>query len=269
VQERQLSNRLPIPYVPEVDIVTFKEEPQSLKVKLPDESHLNMPIFSCGNTKEYLMHIVAVLQIINQTGLPKKCRMLAKAVVKRLEALKNLLEAAGSQDTVLVNIDIQAHKGEIEQTQHMLQEAQKAHDKVIVKMYEQLRKLLSSDAQFQWDRICHEMHKHNLWAGINGQVTVGRRPQMWMSFRDCLKLHKLTFFTADTAKRQQFYVQQVVRKPQRATVLQHILQMGVLNDYDKHLPTLKDSPEAVLTTKKGNIPFGKAELATTVLASVL
>jgi hypothetical protein len=39
----QLSNRLPIPYVPEVDIVTPKEEPQSLKVKLPDKSHLNMP----------------------------------------------------------------------------------------------------------------------------------------------------------------------------------------------------------------------------------
>jgi hypothetical protein len=40
----QLSNRPPIPYVPEVDIVTPKKEPQSLKVKFPDESHLNMPI---------------------------------------------------------------------------------------------------------------------------------------------------------------------------------------------------------------------------------
>jgi hypothetical protein len=45
--------------------------------------------------------------------------------------------------------------------------------------------------------------------------------------------------------------------------------MGVLNDYIKHLPTLKDSPKAVPTTKKGNIPFGKADLAAIVLASVL
>jgi hypothetical protein len=44
--------------------------------------------------------------------------------------------------------------------------------------------------------------------------------------------------------------------------------MGVLNDYVKHLPTLKDSPKAVLTTKKGNITFGKADLAVIVLASV-
>jgi hypothetical protein len=57
----QLSNRLPIPYEPEVDIVMPKEEPQSLKVKLPNKSHLNMPIYSHGNTKEYLTHIVTVL----------------------------------------------------------------------------------------------------------------------------------------------------------------------------------------------------------------
>jgi hypothetical protein len=57
----QLSNRMPIPYIPKTDIVTPKEELQSLKVKLPDNSHLNMPIYSHGNTKEYLMHIVAVL----------------------------------------------------------------------------------------------------------------------------------------------------------------------------------------------------------------
>jgi hypothetical protein len=44
--------------------------------------------------------------------------------------------------------------------------------------------------------------------------------------------------------------------------------MGVLNDYVKHLPTLKDSFKAVLTTKKGNIPFGEADLAAIVLSSV-
>ena len=49
---------------------------------------------------------------------------------------------------------------------------------------------------------------------------------------------------------------------------QHISKIGVLNDYIKHLPTLKDSPKAIPTTKKGNIPFGKADLAAIVLASV-
>jgi hypothetical protein len=45
--------------------------------------------------------------------------------------------------------------------------------------------------------------------------------------------------------------------------------MGVLNDYVRQLPTLMDSTKAVPTTKKGNVPFGKADLATIVLVSFL
>ncbi len=115
-EKGQLSHRPPIPYVPVVDVVTPKEEPQLFKVKLPDASHLNMPIYSRGNNEEYLAHIVVVLQVIEQKGLPKKCRVLAKAVVRLSEALKNLQEAAGSQETVLTSIDVTARKVEIEQT---------------------------------------------------------------------------------------------------------------------------------------------------------
>ncbi len=90
---------------------------------------------------------------------------------------------------------------EIEQTVQMLQESQKAHDKAIAETYEQLRNLLSGNAQSQWDCICRERHEHDSWAAVNGQVTKGRRPRMWMSFLDCLELHKLTVFSADAAKR--------------------------------------------------------------------
>jgi hypothetical protein len=196
----QLSNWPPIPYVPVVDIVMPKEEPQIFKVKLPDVSHLSMSIYSHGNKKEYLAHIVAVLWIIDQKGLPKKCRILTKAVVRRSEALKNLQEAAGSQDTASMNVDVTACKVEIEQTSQMLQEAQKAHNKAIAKSYKQLRNLLSGDTQSQWDRVCREMHKRDLWAAVNGSVTKGKHPQMWMSFLDCLELHKLKVFSADAAK---------------------------------------------------------------------
>ncbi len=110
-----------------------------------------MPIYSCGNTKEYLTHIVAVLHIIKQKGLDAKCRKLGKAVVSQSKTLKNLLEAAGSKDTVLLDLDVQASKVEIEQTQQMLQETQKAHNKAITKTYKQLRNLLSDDPQSQWD----------------------------------------------------------------------------------------------------------------------
>jgi hypothetical protein len=115
-----------------------------------------MPIFSRGKTEEYFAHIVAVLHIIRQKGLDAKCRKPGKAVVRQSEALKNLLEAAGSKDTVLSDVDVEARRVEIEQTQKMLQESQKAHNEAIAKTYKQLRNLLSSDK--------------------------GRCPRMWMSF---------------------------------------------------------------------------------------
>jgi hypothetical protein len=79
----QLSNWPPIPYVAEMDIIMPKEEPQVLKVKLPNDSHLNMPIYSCGKNNEYLMHIVVALHINKQKGLDAKCRRLEKAVVRQ------------------------------------------------------------------------------------------------------------------------------------------------------------------------------------------
>ncbi len=49
-----------------------KEEPQIFKIKLLNESHLSMPIYTRGNNEEYLARIVAVLQVIKQKRLPKK-----------------------------------------------------------------------------------------------------------------------------------------------------------------------------------------------------
>ncbi len=110
----------------------------------------------------------------------------------------------------------------IEYTQQMLQEAQKAHNEAIAKKYKLLRNLLSSDAC-----VCRKMYKHDLWAGVNGKVTKRKHPCTWAAFQDCLEIHKLTVFTADAAKRQWYYIQQAVRKPQRATVQKHLMYGSV------------------------------------------
>jgi hypothetical protein len=112
------------------------------------------------------------------------------------------------------------------------------------------------------------MLDRNAWAGLNGEKHEGKCPRTWASFKDCLELHKLTVFSTDAAERQKFYIQQGVRKPQRATVRQYLSCIEVLNRYLRHLPTLKNSPKAVSTTKKGNIPFSKVDLAAILLASV-
>jgi hypothetical protein len=84
---------------------------------------------------------------------------------------------------------------------------------------------------------------------------------------DCIELHKLTVLPADAAEKQRFYVQQVVRKPQRVTIRQYMSRMGVLNDYIAHLPLIYYSSKAVASTVKGNVIFGDGELASIILAS--
>jgi hypothetical protein len=85
-----------------MDLVTTKEATESLKIKLPDGTVFNMSIFSRGNTKEYLAHIIVVLHLISQKGLNVQCRKLAKAVKKQAGMLKNPQKAAGFKTTHLV-----------------------------------------------------------------------------------------------------------------------------------------------------------------------
>ncbi len=210
--------------------MTTKESSNNLKIKLLDGTIYNMFIFYQGNTKEYLAHAIAVLHLINQKGLNVQCRKLAKTVDKLAGTLENLQKPNGPKGANSKE-DQETHKLELSQTQEMIKEARMAHNEAIAKTYKLLRNLLSGDPQSQTGQVCCKMHECDLWAGVNGQMTTGRRAHLWTAFCDNLELHKLTVFTPDAAKRQRFYIQQAVHKPQRATVHQHILQMEVLNDY--------------------------------------
>ena len=81
-----------------------------------------------------------------------------------------------------------------------------------------------------------------------------------------IELHKLTFFSANTAKRQQYYIQQRICKPQRATICQFVSHVEVLIEYLRYLPCCR-TPKAV-TTKKGNVSFQEADLALIMLAAL-
>jgi hypothetical protein len=85
---------------------------------------------------------------------------------------------------------------------------------------------------------------------------------------DCIKLHKLTVFPAGTAEKKWYYMQQMIKKPQRVMVHQFVLCMGVLNDYLAYQPTVFDSLMAIAGTKKMNVLFDEADLAGIVLNSV-
>jgi hypothetical protein len=146
----------------------------------------------------------------------------------------------------------------------LLASSTKGYNEAIAATYKLLCNLLASKPQTQWDCIIQEKHEHDLWAGADGKKHDEKFPRSYPTFLDCLELHKLTIFSADTAKRQRYYIQQGIQKPQQATIHQFISHVEVLNGYLRHLPMLKNSPKADATTKKGNVPFEEADLASII-----
>lgn len=267
-EKGHLGTRPPIPYVPPTDLLPTRDNTETLKVKLSDGTVFTMSIFARGSPEDFLQHIIAVLRLIDQKGLRELCQKHAKEMKNAVAALGALKrKPTGSQDTSS-NKDQEATNAEKTLTQEIFATAKKQYEEAVGATYELLRNLLAGEPQTQWDRIVREMHERDSWAGPNGEKQDGKRPKGFKAFKDCLELLKLTVFSADAAERQRYYIQQGIRKPQRATVRQFISRVEVLNGYLKYLPTLKNSPRAVATTKEGNIPFEEADLASIMLAAL-
>jgi hypothetical protein len=73
--------RPPIPYVPLTDLHE-KRETKQIKVKLPNGTKFQMPTYGSWNNKEYLVHIIAVLQLVKQKGTAAKVKEAFVALVK-------------------------------------------------------------------------------------------------------------------------------------------------------------------------------------------
>ncbi len=219
--------------------------------RLPPES---------GNNEEYLVHVIAVLQLVKQKGTAAKVKEDFTVLVK-----------VGKEISPLFNFpeDKTAAKKETRKKKLSdLNESLKAKKSFAVKQAQKAYKLfhyfIIGKAGMQWDRIINKMHTKNPWIGVNGKSNKGICVKSWISFMDCIKLHKLTVFPADAAEKQR-YMQQTIKKPQQVMVCQFVSHMGVLNDYLAYLPTVFDSLMAIAGTKKMNVPFDEADLAGIVL----
>ncbi len=73
--------RPPIPYVPPTDLHE-KQETKQIKVELPDGTKFQMPTYGSGNNKEYLVHVITVLRLVEQKGTPAEVKEAFTALVK-------------------------------------------------------------------------------------------------------------------------------------------------------------------------------------------
>jgi hypothetical protein len=73
--------RPPIPYVPPTDLHE-KRETEQIKFELPDGSKFQMPTYGSGNNEEYLVHVIAVLRLVEQKRTAAKVKEAFATLVK-------------------------------------------------------------------------------------------------------------------------------------------------------------------------------------------
>ena len=83
---------------------------------------------------------------------------------------------------------------------------------------------------------------------------------------ECIKFHKLTFFSVDAVERLKYYLMCSVKKPMKWPIQMHVNQMETLNKYIGILPTIKNSLLTVTSMEFGNVPFTEATRASIILS---
>jgi hypothetical protein len=242
--------RPPIPYVLPTDLLE-KQETKQIMVELPGGTKFQMPTYGSGNNEEYLVHIIAVLHLVEQKGTAAEVQETFAALVAVRKEMSPFFYFP--EDETMA--EKQTRKKKLNKLNESLKAKKTFAVELAQKAYELFRCFVVGEARMQWDRIMNEMHTKNPWIGVNGKSNKGIHVKSWISFMDCIELHKLTIFPADAAKKQPYYMQQMIKKPQRVTVHQFMSRMVVLNDYLADLPTVFDLLMAVAGTKKMNVLF--------------
>jgi hypothetical protein len=147
-----------------------------------------------------------------------------------------------------------------------LVEAEIHKDAKLATVYELFRKTLKEDPELQWDRIVTDMHTKDPWEDLKGARHVGIRLKSSKSLCECIDFHKRTIYSIDAAEQQRLYILCHLKKPAKSSIRAHVTRMETLNKYLEQLPTIKNSPQAVVLTEYGNVPFNESMLASIILS---
>ncbi len=96
----------------------------------------------------------------------------------------------------------------------------KAKKSVVVaeaqKAYKVFRCFGLSNSQTQWDRIVRKIHTKDPWISLNINSNKGPCVRSWLSFQDCIKLHRLIVVPVDAAEKHSSTCSRWSRNPNKS-----------------------------------------------------
>jgi len=275
-EKGNLAKRPPIAYVPVVDEVqdTLNSNlpgKRYEKLTAPNGTTFNVSVWYSGTPEQFLNHVKQGLNAVKRTGLMDKYNT---ARAKRVKAKKDLkkveAEIAEYEEKMVENppADAKLVLEELKMIRegHLTTRDEGEAERVTAAegIFSQYANLLSVEQRGAWEKIVEQKVEVSDWTDLRGRKRSAMQGKTYKHFLTCTVFHLLTIFDEDAAERQQLYISNTLKKPQRVTVRAFFVRVEQLNSYIKYLPSLYNSPKAVESTVLAE-PFTDAQLAVLLL----
>jgi hypothetical protein len=123
-----------------------------------------------------------------------------------------------------------------------IKQAQKATDKAKTKeeqaatdIFQLHANILSVNVNYVWNKIVHKQTTSDSYTDLQGCSKKGRRGLSCKSFDHCIMFLLLTMFPNNAAEQQQYYITNMLKKPQCVSISQFV-QHVASNSYIMQLP---------------------------------
>jgi hypothetical protein len=130
-----------------------------------------MPTYGSGNIKEYLVHVIAVLRLVEQKGTAAKVKEAFAALVKVRKERRPFFNFPEDETAAKK----EARKKKLSNLNKSLKAKKSFTVDQAQKAYKLFHRFVVGEAQTQWDRIVNKMHTKNPWIGVNGKSNKGIR----------------------------------------------------------------------------------------------
>jgi hypothetical protein len=237
---------------------------ETIKMNSPEGESKQTLLDDEADGEEYVKHLMSFHRYSEKLGYEADLEAAAKVTLIAYQSLKKAGKVPpGEKETAKAT-----RLAKVEAAKTELEKAKIAESTFAGPAYDIFRKLLRDDPETQWDQIVSEMCTKNPWEDLTGAKRNSLRMKSQLSLIECIKFHKLTFFSIDAAERLKYYLNLMcsVKKPIKSSIRMHVNRMKTLNKHLGMLPTIKNSPLAVASTEFGNIPFNEATHASIILS---
>ncbi len=185
---------------------------------------------------------------------------LAKAQETKPETKEAVEASAATEDLMKAGFQV-----DLEKTMQAEETAQGAMTTATTLMFAFYSNLLSPESKYMWNKIIVEQTEGDPYVNLQGVSLEGPRGMSCELFNDCMMFCLLTAFPINAAEQENYYISNVLKKPQRINMRHFVRRVEQLNAYIAQMPCFIYSPNANTSTKPENVPFNKAELGAHML----